>query len=154
MRELGRVFNRKTFLILAVLCAMNLILFLLSIDPEKMITQQGEELEAYLNRYPVFLKNTVENGSKMGMLSMYKDGFGSESLNKTTELYKALDGTKVQAGENRGIVLFIQYQLTDLFLLVFLFLNFQDLSLYFDQVDHQSSNHKTTQHNLPDHHTT
>ena len=122
MRELGRVFNRKTFLILAVLCAMNLILFLLSIDPEKMITQQGEELEAYLERYPVFLKNTVENGSKMGMLSMYKDGFGSESLKKTTELYKALDGTKVQAGENRGIVLFIQYQLTDLFLLVFLFL--------------------------------
>ena len=41
MRELERVFNRKTFLILAVLCAMNLILFLLSIDPEKMITQQG-----------------------------------------------------------------------------------------------------------------
>lgn len=122
MRELGRVFNRKTFLILAILCAMNLILFLLSIDPEKMITLQGEGLEEYLNRYPVFLKNTVENGSRMGMLSMYQSGFGSESLKKTTELYKALGETRVQAGENRGIVLLIQYQLTDLFLLVFLFL--------------------------------
>ena len=122
MRELGRVFNRKTFLILAILCAMNLILFLLSIDPEKMITLQGEGLEEYLNRYPVFLKNTVENGSRMGMLSMYQSGFGSESLKKTTELYRALGETRVQAGENRGIVLLIQYQLTDLFLLVFLFL--------------------------------
>ncbi len=122
MRELGRVFNRKTFLILAILCAMNLILFLLSIDPEKMITLQDEGLEEYLNRYPVFLKNTVENGSRMGMLSMYQSGFGSESLKKTTELYSALGETRVQAGENRGIVLLIQYQLTDLFLLVFLFL--------------------------------
>lgn len=122
MRELGRVFNRKMFLILGILCAMNLILFLLCIDPEKMITQTGEELEQYLNRYPVFLQTTVENGSRMGMLSMYKKGFGSESLKKTTELYKALEGTQVSAGENRGIVLFIQYQLTDLFLLVFLFL--------------------------------
>ena len=122
MRELGRVFHRKTFLILAVLCVMNLILFLLCIDPEKSITLGGEELEAYLNRYPVFLKNTVENGSKMGMLSMYKKGFGSESLKKTTELYRALEGTQVSMGENRGVVLFVQYQLTDLFLLAFLFL--------------------------------
>ena len=86
MRELGRVFNRKTFLILGILCAMNLILFLLCIDPEKMITQTGEDLVEYLNRYPVFLQTTVENGSRMGMLSMYKKGFGSESLKKTTEL--------------------------------------------------------------------
>ncbi|MBR4606955.1 MAG: hypothetical protein IKO41_12125, partial [Lachnospiraceae bacterium] len=122
MRELGRVFNRKVLLILAILCAMNLILFLLCIDPEKTITLGGEELQGYLERYPVFLKNTVENGSKMGMLSMYKKGYGSESLKKTTELYRALEGTQVTAGENRGVVLLVQYQLTDLFLLIFLFL--------------------------------
>ncbi|MBR6150374.1 MAG: hypothetical protein IKQ25_03765 [Lachnospiraceae bacterium] len=122
MRELGRVFNRKVLLILAILCAMNLILFLLCIDPEKTITLGGEELQGYLERYPVFLKNTVENGSKMGMLSMYQKGYGSESLKKTTELYRALEGTQVTAGENRGVVLLVQYQLTDLFLLIFLFL--------------------------------
>ena len=122
MSELKRVFHRKTLLILAVLCAMNLILFVLSIDSQKAVTYRGEELEIYLERYPTFLKNTVENGSNMGMLSMYKKGFASESLKKTTELYRALKGTTVEAGENNGIVLLIQYQLTDLFLLVFLFL--------------------------------
>ncbi|MBQ6095437.1 MAG: hypothetical protein IJL09_08525 [Lachnospiraceae bacterium] len=122
MRELGRVFHRKMIWILAVLCVMNLILFLLSIDPEKTITSSGEELDLYLQQYPVFLKNTVDNGRKMGMLSMYKKGYASESLKKTTELYRGLEGTTVKAGDNRGIVLLVDYQLTDLFLLVFLFL--------------------------------
>ena len=122
MMELGRVFNRKMIMILTLLCTMNLILFMLCIDPGKQITLTGEALEGYLSQYPVFLKNVGENGARMSILSMYKEGYAAESLKKTTGLYQSLEGTVVKSGENRGIVLFLQYQLTDLFLLAFLFL--------------------------------
>lgn len=126
MKELGRVCSRKILLFLAVLFVMNLTLFYLCVDPEKEITKTGYELEAYLDSYPKFLKKTEENSKVMGMLGMYQEGFASESISKTAKLYQALQGTQVKAGDNRGIVLLIQYRLTDIFLLAFLFLIVMD----------------------------
>lgn len=122
MRELARVFGKKTLLLLALLGALNLVLFLLYADPEKQITQTGEELEWYLQRYPEFLRSTEKNSQMMSVLNMYKTGFAAESLKKTGERYRGLRETEVTFGDNRGIVLLIQYRLSDLFLLLFLFL--------------------------------
>lgn len=122
MTEFQRVFCKRTWLLLAILGMMNLALFLLCLDPEKQITATGEELQWYLQQYPEFLKTTEKNSSVMSALSMYKSGYAAQSLKKTGERYRLLQGTEVTCGDNRGIMLLIQYRLSDLFLLLFLFL--------------------------------
>lgn len=121
MRELGRVFGRRTLMLLAVLGIMNLVLFLLCADPDKEVTLKGEALEWYVNQYPDFLKSTEKNSDIMASLQMYQSGFARENLKKIRSSYQALEGNIAVAGDNTGIVLLIQYELTDLFLVVFLF---------------------------------
>ena len=58
MREFSRVFNRKTFLLLLILCLINTAILILCADPAKEITQTGEELNAYLEHYPEFIEKT------------------------------------------------------------------------------------------------
>lgn len=121
MSEWKRVLGRKTLMLLAVLSIMNLVLFLLCCDPKKDVTLTGFELSQYIEQYPTFLKTTESNSSVMAALSLYGSGFAKENLKKIRDAYRALDGTVVTEGNNTGIVLLVEYGLTDLFLLVFLF---------------------------------
>ena len=70
MKEFSRVFNRKTFLLLLILCLINTAILILCADPAKEITQTGEELDAYLEHYPEFIDKTVANGEVMSMLNV------------------------------------------------------------------------------------
>lgn len=120
MRELMRVFSRKTIMILLILCFVNTGIFMFCADPDKEITLTGEELSTYLEEYPDFLERTISNSRTMAKLVMYRFGFAKENLVKVTECYNRLQEIQVRAGDNRGLVLFIQYGLTDIFILVFL----------------------------------
>ena len=122
MREFSRVFNRKTFLLLLILCLINTAILILCADPAKEITQTGEELNAYLEHYPEFIEKTVANGEVMSILSVYQSGFAKDHVKKTTDAYRELGGIELNYGDNRGIVLLIQYRLTDIFQLAFLFM--------------------------------
>ena len=122
MREFSRVFNRKTFLLLLILCLINTAILILCADPAKEITQTGEELRAYLEHYPEFIDKTVANGEVMSILSVYQSGFAEDHVKKTTDAYRELDDIELGYGDNRGIVLLVQYRLTDIFQLAFLFL--------------------------------
>ena len=121
MREFTRVFNSKTILLLLILCFVNTGIFILCADPDKEITLMNEELDAYLESYPVFLEKTIKNSGIMSKLGMYQSGFARDNLVKVAGSYLNLEGIQVKAGDNRGVVLLIQYRLTDLFLIIFLF---------------------------------
>ena len=122
MKEFLRVFNKRTLLLLAILCFLNTGILMLCADPDKSITLTGEELDLYVQDYPKFLERTISNGKTMSLLNVYQSGFASDRIEKVSEQYRALEGLQVVKADNRGLVLFIQYRLTDIFLLAFLFL--------------------------------
>ncbi len=121
MKEFTRVFSKKTLLLLALLCMINAGVLILCADSNKSITPVGEELDLYLKEYPGFLERTMENSRRMARLSVYQEGFASSRLEQVSEAYASLQEVQVEAGDNRGLVLFIQYRLTDIFQIVFLF---------------------------------
>lgn len=121
MKEFTRVFSRRTLFLLALLCIINAGVLILCADSNKSITPVGEELELYLQEYPGFLERTMENSRRMARLNVYQSGFASSRLEQVSDAYASLEGVSVQAGDNRGLVLFIQYRLTDIFQIVFLF---------------------------------
>ena len=121
MKEFTRVFSRRTLLLLALLCIINAGVLILCADSNKSITPMGEELDLYLQEYPGFLERTMENSRRMARLSVYQSGFASSRLEQVSEAYASLEEVQVEAGDNRGLVLFIQYRLTDIFQIVFLF---------------------------------
>ncbi len=120
MNELKRLYSKKTLFILAALIIINMGLFMLSCAPEREITLTGEALESYIDEYPEFLEKTKENGRNMSVLNMYKSGFAADNIRKTAEIYSKLEDITVKSGDNRGAVLLLQYELTDIFLLAFL----------------------------------
>ncbi len=121
MKEFLRVFNKRTWFLLLLLCFINVGILILCADTEKEITITGEELNSYLQDYPGFLDRTISNSKHMAMLNVYQSGFSRTHLEKVSECYAALDGLRVEAGDNRGLVLLIQYSLTDIFQIIFLF---------------------------------
>ncbi len=121
MKEFTRVFSRRTLFLLALLCIINAGVLILCADSNKSITPVGEELELYLQEYPGFLERTMENSRRMARLNVYQSGFASSRLEQVSDAYASLEDVSVQAGDNRGLVLFIQYRLTDIFQIVFLF---------------------------------
>ena len=120
MSEFKRLFGIKTVFILLALVIINVGIFIMSFATEKNITLTGDELETYISEYPEFLRSTRENKDSLSMLNMYKDGFASDNIEKTALAYGKLENITVKSGDNRGIVLFLQYKLSDVIMLCFL----------------------------------
>ena len=120
MSEFKRLFGRKTVFMLLALVIINVGLFMMSFATEKDITLTGNELESYISDYPEFLRNTKENKENLSMLNIYKDGFAADNIEKTALAYGKLEDITVKSGDNRGIVLFLQYKLSDVIMLCFL----------------------------------
>lgn len=120
MSEFKRLFGRKTVFMLLALVIINVGLFMMSFATEKDITLTGNELESYISDYPEFLRNTKENKENLSMLNIYKDGFAADNIEKTALAYGKLEDITVKSGDNRGIVLFLQYKLSDVIMLSFL----------------------------------
>lgn len=120
MSEFKRLFGIKTAFILLALVIINVGIFMMSFATEKNITLTGDELETYISEYPEFLRNTRENRDSLSMLNMYKDGFAADNIEKTALAYGKLEDITVKSGENREIVLFLQYKLSDVIMLCFL----------------------------------
>lgn len=120
MSELKRLYNLKTLFLLLALIIINTGLFMMSCDKEKKITLTGDELQTYIDEYPDFLKQTKTNSILMSSMNMYKTGFASDNIKKTAESYGRLENVTLTADDNRGIVVFSDYELTDIFLLAFL----------------------------------
>lgn len=120
MSEFKRLYCRNILLLLAALIIINIGLFILSCSPEKAITLTGEELEAYIDEYPEFLENVKQSGQNMLLLNMYKKGFSADNIIKSAAAYAKLGNIKAEYGDNRGVILLFNYELTDILLLAFL----------------------------------
>ncbi len=120
MSELKRLYNLKTLFILLALVIINTGLFMMSCDTDKQITLTGNDLQTYIDEYPDFLKQTKNNSILMSSMNMYKSGYASDNIRKTAESYEKLENITLKADDNRGIVVFSDYELTDIFLLAFL----------------------------------
>lgn len=122
MSEFMRVYSRKGLIIL-LLIFLNAGLFFMTVRGSGMrdITLTGDELAAYIESYPEFLKRTRENAERLLTLPIYKtDDFASKSISKTADDYEKLSGTVLTYGDNRGIIILLQYHLTDMLLTAFL----------------------------------
>ena len=121
MAELLRVFSRRNLIILLLLVFLNTGIFILCADPEKNITRTGEELEQYLNNYPQYIEKTIKTGKIRSNMKLYQEGFAADYLKKSLANYEALRGIEVTYGDNRGLVLFFQYHLSEIFAVIFVF---------------------------------
>ena len=120
MNEFIRVFRKRNVFLLIILVVLNTGLFMLSFNTEKEITLTGEELKNYINGYEDYYENVKQSSRSMLSLNMYKTGFASDNIRKTAELYETSAPSEVKYGDNTGTVLFIQDNLSDIFLHLYL----------------------------------
>ncbi|MDE7294965.1 MAG: hypothetical protein K2N72_11125 [Oscillospiraceae bacterium] len=122
MNEIRRVYCGKIPIII-ILVVLNLGMFLISCAGyrDRDVTLTGEELESYISSYPDFLRRTEENAKQLSALPMYREnGFGAESMAKAAEKYSGLTGLHLKSGDNFGVVLLINFGLSDILLTAFL----------------------------------
>lgn len=91
-------------------------------DEDKEITLTGEALQEYIDQYPDFLESVQKNAQVLISISTMKEGFALQSIQKTMQDYRALEGVLLQYADNRGIVLYADFQAAELLLVAVVFL--------------------------------
>lgn len=120
MREFFRVYRKKNVFLLLILVILNFGLFYMSYSPERQITLTGTELRDYIADYHEYIGGITEKSDSLSILAGLGSGYNAEKIKKTSQMYSSVDEERVAEGENRGLVLFLQYRTSDLFVLVFL----------------------------------
>ena len=112
---------KRILLLLTLLLFLNVTFCFYQCNESTTNTLEGEALQEYLLSYPQYLEETQQNANRLLNVPFYKNdsSFASRNIKKTVEDYKILRGVKPEYGENRGIVTFLNYQLTDILFLVF-----------------------------------
>lgn len=132
MHEFSRVMlNRRTLLFLLLLLFFNVTFCLYQCNDSKEITPTGQELLEYLEEYPEYVKRTQQNVELMQGVALFEDNnsFARKNIRKTAEDYQRLEGISLTFGENRGVVVYSRFGLTNFLLLaaaVFLVLRFTE----------------------------
>lgn len=119
MAELRRcLLNKRNLLILLVLLLVNSSFIYMQCNDTQYITKMGAELDEYIEFYQSYIDSTLENARKMNTLSILgnQDTYVARNLKKTVDDFSAISGTELQVGENRGVVVFSKFELTDLLL--------------------------------------
>ena len=119
MNELSRIFGRKAVFLLAAAVILNAALFAFSCNTDRDVTLVGEALDEYIADYPDFIASAVSEGKALSSVGIYGSGFASDNIKTSAEAYGKLTGISPEAQDNRGIVMLLQYRLSDLFLLAF-----------------------------------
>ena len=127
MSEFVRVYRKRNIMLIIIFVVLNAGLFLLSCSTEKEITLTGDELQSYIDGFEEYYENIRKSSETMLSFNMYKDGFAADSIRKTAEIYDKNDITNIRYGDNRGTVLFIQYTLSDIFLIAFMIIISSDM---------------------------
>ena len=114
MSEIRRVlFSRRTGLYLFIAVFLGCVFFMYDCFSEKQITMSGDELTAYIESYPDFLKSVQDNAESFGTITALSGGFSAKNIRKTAEDYSALSGVQNVYGNNKGIVLISDYVTAD-----------------------------------------
>lgn len=120
MNELKRVYGKKTILLSVIVVMLNFVLFMLSCDNNRSITAEGNELREYISSYSQSIEKIVRESKNLSLLNIYGSGFGSENIEKTARDFSALSDITLTFGDNRGIIVFSDYHLTDLVFAAFM----------------------------------
>lgn len=122
MAELRRtVLCRRTVLLFLVMLLLNIVLCSFQCNDTQQITLTGEELDNYIAQYGEYVLSTVERAEVMTSLGLMSDtgSYTYRNIVKTgNDFEKMLDVVPI-AGENRGVVLFGQFEITDFLLVAF-----------------------------------
>ena len=114
MSEIRRVLlSRRTGLYLFIAVFLGCVFFMYDCFSEKQITLSGEELTAYIEGYPDFLKSVQDNAEDFGTITALSGGFSAKNIRKTAEDYSALSDVRAIYGNNKGIVLISDYVTAD-----------------------------------------
>lgn len=120
MLELKRIlWNRKALLLFGILLLLHGVFFLFQCNGEKAITLTGAELEEYVSGYPAYIQAVHENVDVMKENPLFnaETSFVYRNLIKTGEDYAKLADVVPVAGENRGIITMLKFNLTSFILL-------------------------------------
>lgn len=120
MLELKRIlWNRKTLLLFGILLLLHGVFFVFQCNGEKAITLTGTELEAYVTGYPAYIQSVHENVAMMKENPLFNvaSSFAYRNLIKTGEDYAKLADVVPVAGENRGVIAVLKFNLTSFILL-------------------------------------
>lgn len=121
MLELKRIlWNRKALLLFGILLLLHGIFFFFQCNGEKAITLTGAELEEYVAGYPAYIQAVHENVDVMKENPLFnaETSFVYRNLIKTGEDYAKLADVVPVAGENRGIITVLKFNLTSFILLI------------------------------------
>ena len=121
MAEFRRcVLNRKNGIILLILLVINLAFCTMQCNDTQQITKTGEELQAYLDYYPEYLINTLQNAEDLQLLNFFgdKNTFSARNLEKTVSDFASMQEVTLDAGENRGVVLLTNFESIESFNLI------------------------------------
>lgn len=119
MAELRRcLINKKNLLLLFILVLTNITFIFVQCNDTQKITKTGDELVEYIDSYQAYVDSTLENVDKMRILSSLgnKEDYITGNLDKTAKDFSAISGTQLEYGENRGVVIFSEFELTNLLL--------------------------------------
>ena len=121
MLELKRIlWNRRSLLLFGLLLFLHGVFFFFQCNEAKSNTLTGEALTEYIDGYEDYVKSVHENVDMMQENPLFgeKDSFVYRNLIKTGKDYAKLDGVLPVAGENRGIVTLLNFNLTNFVLLL------------------------------------
>ena len=112
---------KRIMLLLSLLIFLNVTFCFYQCNDNTTNTMEEEEYTEYLQSYPQYLKETRQSADSLQNVPFFRDfaSFAARNIRKTVEDYGALDGVTPEYGENRGIVTFLNFQLTDILFLVF-----------------------------------
>lgn len=120
MAEWKRVlWSKKHVLLIGILLMMNVLFGYMQCNETQDISRTGEALEAYVEGYPDYIERTVEQAENMATLGLLsnRDSYLYRNIEKTVRDFTNLRHQVLEVGENRGVVLFGQFELTDFLLL-------------------------------------
>ena len=81
MSEIRRVLlSRRTGLYLFIAVFLGCVFFMYDCFSEKQITLSGEELTAYIEGYPDFLKSVQDNAEDFGTITALSGGFSAKNI--------------------------------------------------------------------------
>lgn len=121
MLELKRIlWNRRSLLLFGLLLFLHGVFFFFQCNEAKSNTLTGEALTEYVDGYEEYVRSVHENVEMMQDNPLFgeKDSFVYRNLIKTGKDYARLDGIVPVAGENRGIVTLLNFNLTNFVLLL------------------------------------
>lgn len=121
MPEFRRILGRKKLLlVLTVILVFYGIFFLFQCSEVKKITPEGDELRGYVEGYRERVNTVCDNAAEMQENPLFRDknSFVYRNLIRTGNDFERLKEIRPVIGENRGILMVLEFPMTDILLLL------------------------------------